>query len=150
MYSGRGTARTDKRSMFSPIILPKRRSMARITKKGNKNWNQLQSRSYCPPTRSLCHHHNSFYLQWRRNMLGADRAHDHATGGLSPKVSMCYMTQEKVEERTSSSFTASEEVASTHGLKMEMRPNSGHKSSSHPSQGFPTQGYSALATQLSI
>ena len=83
-------------------------------------------------------------------MLGADRAHDHATGGPSPKASMLYMTQEKVEGRISSSFTASEEVASAHGLKMEMRRNSGHKSSSHLNQGFPTQGYSASATQLSI
>jgi hypothetical protein len=54
---------------------------------------------------------------------------------------MLYMTQEKAEERISSSFTASEEVASAHGLKMEMRRNSGHKSSSHLSQGF---GYAAF------
>src|SRR2546423_11066091 len=106
MYSGRGTARNDKRSMFSLIALPKRHSMAKITKKRNKKSNQLQSRLYCPLTGSLCRRHNSFYLQRRRNMLGADRAHDHATGGLSPQVSMLYMNREEVEERISALFTA--------------------------------------------
>jgi hypothetical protein len=151
MNSGRGTAQKDKTSMRSPLILPKRHSMACIIKKKrNKKSNQLQNRLYRPLTGSLCRRHNSFCLQGRRNMLGVDRAHDRGTGGLSPKVSMSYMTQERVEGRISSLFMALEEVASAHGLEMEMRRNSGHKGSSHLNQGCPTQGYSPLATQLSI